>query len=588
MVVYDTIRMVIILDLKPKLALLPTEPGCYLMKNDKDEVIYVGKAKNLKNRVKSYFTGAHNEKTTRLVAEIRDFSYVLTNSERESLILEMNLIKQYLPKYNIRLMDDKTYPYIEITDEKYPKLEVVRQKDMKGKVFGPYPNVYSARETVRLLNRLYPLRKCDTLPKKACLYYHIGQCLAPCEFKDVSYKETISEISMFLKGDTKNVLNKLQTEMEHASELMQYEKAIEYRDMISHIESTTGKQIINLNDFKDRDAISFAYNNDDIAIQILVMRQGKIVDNHQIVFQYVGEHMESVVTYLEQYYEMQTPDELLFSPRFDESEITEIFGKKALFPQKGDKKKLVDMATKNADYDLEHYFMLYRHQAEKKQKALDELADLIKHEVRHIEIFDNAQLFGTAPISALVVFKEGEFDKKNYRKYHLQTTTNDDYQAMREVTYRRYQKLLVENLDMPDLILVDGGKGQLNAAKEVLLELGLHIPIAGLKKNQRHTLEALIYEDQVIQLLKQTDLYKLLLKISEEVHRFAIDFHRKTRTKKANTSYLDTIKGIGKARKKLLLSHFTSIQAIKDATPEELKELGIPENVIKHIKEDLT
>jgi len=580
--------MVIYLDLKAKIALLPTEPGCYLMKNDKDEVIYVGKAKHLKNRVKSYFSGAHNEKTTRLVAEIRDFSYVLTNSERESLILEMNLIKQYLPKYNIRLMDDKTYPYIEITDEKYPKLQVTRQKDVKGKVFGPYPNVYGARETVRMLNRLYPLRKCETLPKKECLYYHIGQCLAPCIFTEVDFSKSISEISQFLKGDTKQVLVRLEEEMNLASEQMAYEKAIEYRDMMLYIESTTGKQIINLNDFKDRDVISFAYSNDDIAIQILVMRQGKIVDNHQIVFQYVGDYMESVITYLKQYYDTFMPDELLFSDRFSIEEVEYAFGNKAIIPQKGDKKKIVDMATKNADYDLEHYFMLYRHQSEKKQKALDELSQLIHHPVSYIEIFDNAQLFGTAPISALVVFKEGEFEKKSYRKYHLQTTTQDDYQAMREVTYRRYQRMLVESQPMPDLILVDGGKGQLHAAEEILHELGLNIPIAGLKKNNKHTLEALIYNDQVIHLLKQTDLYKLLLNISEEVHRFAIDFHRKTRNKKANTSQLDQIKGIGKARKKLLLSHFTSIQAMKDASVQDLKKLGIPDDVITRIKEELT
>jgi excinuclease ABC subunit C len=268
--------------LKNKIALLPTEPGCYLMKNEADEVIYVGKAKNLKNRVKSYFTGAHNEKTTRLVQEIRDFNYVLTNSERESLILENNLIKQYLPKYNIRLVDDKTYPYIEVTEEKYPKIQVVRQKELKGRLFGPYPNVYAARETVRMLNRLYPFRKCETLPKKACLYYHIGQCLAPCIHPNVDYQDTIKDITKFLKGDTKDVLVKLNSEMMSASEAMQYEKAIEFRDMINYIEQTTEKQIINLNDFTDRDAISFAYSKDDIAISILMMRQGKIIDHHQV------------------------------------------------------------------------------------------------------------------------------------------------------------------------------------------------------------------------------------------------------------------------------------------------------------------
>ena len=573
--------------LKEKIQLIPTEPGCYLMKNSTDEVIYVGKAKNLKNRVKSYFTGAHNEKTTRLVSEIRDFSYVITNSEHESLILEMNLIKQYLPKYNIRLIDDKTYPYIEITEERHPKLQVVRQKDIQGRVFGPYPNVYSARETVRLLNRLYPFRKCDTLPKKACLYYHIGQCLAPCIHSDVTYDDTIKDLTKFLKGDTKDVLQKLSNDMLKASEAMQYEKAIEYRDMINHIEQTTEKQIINLNDYKDRDAISFAYSKDDIAVAILMMRQGKIIDHHQIVFAYVGEVMESVVSYLQQFYEFQTPDEILLSERFTAEDIEPLFGKKMVIPQKGDKKKLTDLASKNADYDLEHHYMLYRHKDEKRQKALEDLAELIKKPVKYIEIFDNAQLFGTAPISALVVFKEHSFDRKSYRKYHLQTTTQDDYQAMKEVTYRRYQKLLVEEKPMPDLILVDGGKGQLSAAQEVLDSLGLSISIAGLKKNQKHTLEALVFDNQVIPLLKQSELYKFLLKMSEEVHRFAITFHRETRKKKSQASVLDDIKGLGVKRKKLLLSHFTSIDAMKNASVEALRELGIPEAVAKSINEEL-
>lgn len=573
--------------LKNKIALLPTEPGCYLMKNEADEVIYVGKAKNLKNRVKSYFTGAHNEKTTRLVQEIRDFNYVLTNSERESLILENNLIKQYLPKYNIRLVDDKTYPYIEVTEEKYPKIQVVRQKELKGRLFGPYPNVYAARETVRMLNRLYPFRKCETLPKKACLYYHIGQCLAPCIHQNVDYQDTIKDITKFLKGDTKDVLVKLNSEMMSASDAMQYEKAIEFRDIINYIEQTTEKQIINLNDFTDRDAISYAYSKDDIAISILMMRQGKIIDHHQVVFAYVSEVMDAVLSYLQQFYESMMPDELLFSDRFTLDDVEPFFGKKVVIPQKGDKKKLTDLASKNADYDLEHHFMLYRHKDEKRQKALEDLSELIHHDVKHIEIFDNAQLFGTSPISAMVTFKNGDFDKKSYRKYHLQTTTNDDYQAMKEVTYRRYQRLLVENQEMPDLILVDGGKGQLNAAQEVLNELGIEIKIAGLKKNQKHTLEALVFQGEVIPLLKQSEIYKFLLKLSEEVHRFAITFHRETRKKKAHASLLDDIKGLGEKRKKLLLSHFKSIDQLKEATVEDFVKLGIPKAVAQAIKEEI-
>ncbi len=575
------------MNLKDKIALLPSEPGCYLMQNENEDIIYVGKAKNLKNRVKSYFTGAHNQKTTRLVSEIRDFSYVLTNNERESLILESNLIKQYLPKYNIRLMDDKSYPYIELTKEKHPKLQVVRKKNTKGKLFGPYPNVYAARQTSRLLNRLYPLRKCETMPKKACLYYHIGQCLGPCINKDVDYKDTFSQITSFLKGDTKEVLNRLDLEMQQASVDMAYEKAAEFRDMIQHIESTIEKQIINSNDFKDRDIISFASNKDDVSLAILVMRQGKMIDHHQIVFAYIGDPIDTVMSYLQQYYETIMPDELLFSDRFDLDELTQYFGKKALLPQKGDKKKLTEMASKNADYDLEHHFMLYRHKDEQKQKALDELGKLINHKVNTIEVFDNAQLFGTAPISALIVYKDGDFDRKSYRKYHLKTTTNDDYQAMKEVIYRRYQKLLIENLDFPSLILVDGGKGQLHAAAEVLKNLNIQIKIAGLKKNSKHMLEALVYEDEVIPLLKNSDLYKLLLKLSEEVHRFAIDFHRNTRAKLSNNSPLDNIQGIGDKRKKALLSHFTSIDEIKNASDEELLSLGIPQAVIIQIKEGL-
>jgi excinuclease ABC subunit C len=570
--------------LKAKINLLPTEPGCYLMKNKNDEVIYVGKAKNLKNRVKSYFTGAHNEKTTRLVLEIHDFNYVLTNSEQESLILENNLIKQYTPKYNIRLVDDKTYPYIELTKEKYPKLQVVRKKKPEGRIFGPYPNVYAARETARLLNRLYPLRKCDTMPKKVCLYYHIGQCLGPCEF-DVDYKEDINEIIRFLKGDTKEVLNKLKTEMDKASSQMFYEKAIEYRDMIRHIESTTEKQIININDFKDRDAISFAYNEDDISIQILKMRSGKIVDHDQIVFAYVGEYMDSVLSYLQQYYEDHIPDELLFSDRFNLEEVTLMFNNKVVMPQKGDKKKIVDLASKNADYDLEHHYMLYRHKQEKTQIAIDDLSQMIGAEVKTIEIFDNAQLFGTAPISALVVYKDQAFDKKGYRKYHLKTTTNDDYQAMREVVYRRYQRLLVESKPMPDLILVDGGKGQLNAATEVLNELNLDIKVAGLKKNKKHQLEALVYKGDIYPLLRNSEVYQLLLSISEEVHRFAISFHRKTRDKVTQQSILDHIKGIGPKRKQTILQTFKSLDEIKDASDEKLKEIGLTDEIIEALRE---
>lgn len=573
---------------KQKLKNLPQAPGCYIMKDDQDQVIYVGKAKNLANRVKSYFTGAHNEKTTRLISEIVDFTTIITHSEQESLILELNLIKQYLPKYNIRLVDDKTYPYIELTEEEHPRLQVVRKKTPKGRIFGPYPNVYSARETARLLNRLYPLRKCDPIPKVACLYYHIGQCLGPCINKEkIDYEPHIEAIIRFLKGDTKEVSNTLKKEMKAASEALSFEKAAEYRDMIQHIENTTEKQFIDLNDLKDRDAIGIATNNEDVAIQILKMRQGKIVDHEQTVFAFVQDPIETVLTYLSQYYEHHQPDELLLDHSFTEVDLNFFFGSKAIIPQKGSKKKLVDLAVKNAKHDLTHHHMLYRHQQERRNEALQELKDVFKREINKIEVFDNAQLFGTSPISAMIVFKNDGFAKKDYRKYHLKSTTNDDYQAIREVTYRRYQKLFLEKKELPDLILVDGGVGHTNAAKEVIDSLNLKIPVAGLKKNNKHQLESLYYDDKDIALLKQTNTYKFLLKLSEEVHRFAIDFHRKTRTKAANQSPFDDIVGLGEKRKRALLQHFKSLDEIKDAEIEVFVKIGIPRKIAEKIKEVL-
>ena len=574
------------MDFKDKLKLLPQEPGCYLMKNATDQVIYVGKAKQLKNRVKSYFTGAHNEKTTKLVSEIRDFSYVITNSEQESLILELNLIKQYQPKYNIRLTDDKTYPYIEITTEKHPKLQVVRKRLVKGRIFGPYPNSYSARETVRLLNRLYPLRKCDTLPKKACLYYHIGQCLAPCIKKEpIDYQPMINEISRFLKGDTKIVLNKLEDYMQQASLDMQYEKAIEYRDMINHINQTTEKQIINLNDQKDRDMIGFAYDEEDLAIEILMMRQGKLIDHHQSVFSYILDPTEALIVYLKQFYEAHMPDEVLIKEVDDLTPFKDLFSNKVNTPKIGDKKKLVDLANKNALENLTHYHMLYRHKQEKINQSQDALNQLFNQPIDTIEVFDNAQLFGSSPISAMIVYKNQAFDKTQYRKYHIKTTTNDDYQAMREVIYRRYQKKLMQQEIMPDLILVDGGKGHLRAATETLESLGIKCLVAGLKKNKYHKLEALVYKDDVIDLTKQPLLYKVLLQLSEEVHRFAIDFHRKTRSKQSKSSIFDHIEGIGEKRKTALLKAFKDLESIKNADDETLIKIGIPKHLIPKIKE---
>ncbi len=576
---------------KEKLSLLPNEPGCYLMLDQSGDVIYVGKAKNLKNRVKSYFVGAHNAKTELLVSEIADFNYIVTNSEQESLILEFNLIKQHAPRYNIRLIDDKSYPYIEITTEKDPMLVVSRYAtvDKKKKLFGPYPNSTSARETLKLLQRLYPLRRCDPISKKPCMYYHMGLCLGPCTHQEVDYEPNIKAITKFLKGDTKEVLNDLKKRMQEASSALEFEKALEYRDMIKHVEQTTEKQIISLNDFKDRDFISYAFNEDDLAIHILNMRQGRILDFHQNIISYVGEPKDAFLLYVKSYYDrVLLPDELIFDEQIDEEILKLYFGQKISIPKKGDKKKMIDLCHKNAQEELNHYFKLFRSKVEKTSDALDELSKVVGKKINHIEVFDNAQLFGTAPISGMIVWKDHHFERKMYRKFHLKTTTNDDYQAMKEVIYRRYQRVLIEQQRLPDLICVDGGKGQVSAALEVIGELNLGVPILGLKKDQFHRLEGYVYQGEVTPLDKKGNLFSVLAKLSEEVHRFTITFHRDTKNRKDYSSVLDHIKGLGKERKKMLLSKFRSLDDIKNASIDELRSIGLPDKVVKAIKEGIS
>ncbi|MCU0104535.1 excinuclease ABC subunit UvrC [Acholeplasma vituli] len=575
--------------IKEKLKTLPDSPGCYMMLNVKNEIIYVGKAKNLKNRVRSYFTGSHNLKTTKLVSEIVDFNYVQTNTERESLILELHLIKENLPKYNIKLIDDATYPFITITNEKDPRLIVEREstRDL-GKRFGPYPNVYKARDTVKLLNKIYPLRKCDKLPKKACLYYHLNQCLAPCIKKEpIDYKPIIQEITAFLKGDTKKVVDDLKNEMYKASDELQFERALEYKEMIDAIEFTTEKQLISLNDFQDRDFIAFHGDHEDVSVQILKMRAGKIIDVKSDIFSYVGQIQDAVNEYILQLYEDKSkwPDELLFSDLFALEDLEWMFGKKASIPKIGDKKKLIEMAFKNAKYDFENYRYLNRLETEKTKEAEDAFKTLLGlSAIEHIEIFDNAHLFGDSSVSAMVVFKNGKPSKTDYRKYHIkQAAKMDDYGAIREVIYRRYQKALMENTKLPDLIIIDGGKGQVSAAQSVLNDLGLTIDMIGLKKNDRHQLEAVVYQNNVYNLDKSSYLYTYLGKISNEVHRFAISFHKQTRAKALIRSQLDGIIGIGEKRKTKLLETFVTIDAMKQGDLETYQRIGINETLRERI-----
>jgi excinuclease ABC subunit C len=577
--------------MKDKLAILPSDPGCYLMLNASGDVIYVGKAKNLKNRVSSYFRGAHNAKTEKLISEIRDFNYVVTNSEQESLILEYNLIKKYAPLYNIRLIDDKSYPYIEITDERDPMLVVSRyiEVDKNKTLFGPYPNSKSARETLKLLQRLYPLRRCNPVDKKPCLYYHMGLCLGPCAHEIVDYKPNIDRITKFLKGDVRDVLNELDARMKESAESLEFEKALEYRDMIQAVKDTTEKQIMSLNDYKDRDFISFASNADDIAVQILMMRQGRILDTHKNVISFMTDPVETFLSYIKNYYDRYLlPDELIFDQQIPLSVLQMYFKNKVIIPKIGDKKKLIHLAQKNALEDLTHYYKLYRSKEEKLGEQVESLEAIFDKKINYIEVFDNAHLFGTAPISGMIVWKDYHFERKMYRKFHLKTTSNDDYQAMKEVLYRRYQRLLVERQALPDLICVDGGKGQVSAALEIVDMLNLNIPVLGLKKDKYHQLEGYVIDNQVEIIDKKTPLYQFLGSLSEEVHRFTITFHQKTKNRKDYTSVLDNIAGLGPTRKKKLLASFKSLDEIMAASTEDLRRIGLPDKVIKAIKEGIS
>ncbi len=558
-----------------------------------NNIIYVGKAKNLRNRVRSYFVGAHNLKTTKLVSEIASFSYVQTNSEKEAFLLEHNLIKEHDPKYNIRLTDDKSYPYIVITNETHPRIIISRTvKKNLGTYFGPYQNAYAAKQTLRLLNKIYPLRKCDKLPKKACLYYHLGQCLAPCIKKDViDYESYIKEITAFLKGNDKDIKDHLTKKMNDASEKLLFEEALEYKQLLDFINITNEQQLINFNDFKDRDFISYEVDKEDVSLQILKMRKGKIIDTKSDIFPLYLD-TDNILSYIYDYYKKTPmPDEICFSNKFNEEEVKALFGSKAIIPKKGKKKKLIDIAYKNASYDLNHERLLNKTKEEKhleKVNAFNKFSGL--ENVKRIDLFDNSHTFGSEMVSVMVVYKDFKPAKQEYRKYILKyTKKGDDLGAFKEVLYRRYQRALVEKTELPNLIIVDGGLNQVTAAKEIINALNLNIKIMGLKKDLSHTLSEVIYNDQFYKLNKNDALYKLLSKMIEETHRFAITYHRSRRNKMVKLSLLDNIKGVGEVKKKKLLTKFITIDNMIKGKVEEYQEIGINEelreNIIKNLKE---
>ncbi|EMY5639981.1 excinuclease ABC subunit UvrC [Staphylococcus pseudintermedius] len=573
--------------IKQKLGVLPMEPGCYLMKDRQNQVIYVGKAKKLRNRVRSYFTGAHDTKTTRLVREIVDFEYIVTSSETESLLLELNLIKKYQPRYNILLKDDKSYPFIKITKERHPKLIVTRTvRKGSGKYFGPYPNAYSAHETKKLLDRIYPFRKCDKMPDRLCLYYHIGQCLGPCVYpvQQEEYGRMTKEITDFLNGEDKTILKNLEEKMIKASENLEFEQAKEYRDLIQHVNNLTKKQKIMSVDQTVRDVFGYHVDKGWMCIQVFFIRQGNLIEREATMFRLQQTPEEEFYTFIGQFYQLNQhflPKEVHIPKQLDVEMVHTVVDTNIVTPQRGQKKQLVDMANKNARISLENKFELIARDESRTVKAIEQLADAMGIQIPiRIEAFDNSNIQGVDPVSAMVSFVDGKPDKKGYRKYKIKSVEGpDDYKSMQEAVRRRYTRVLNEGLPLPDLIIVDGGKGHMSSVADVLEnELGLDIPIAGLAKNDKHQTSELLYGEtaQVVPLKKNSQAFYLLQRIQDEVHRFAITFHRQTRQKTGLRSILDQVEGIGPKRKTKLLRTFGSIKKMREASVETLQEAGLP------------
>ena len=579
--------------IKEKLSLLTTNPGCYLMKNSDGDIIYVGKAKNLKRRVSSYFNREHTGKTKALVSNIRDFEYIVTQTEVESLLLEINLIKKYEPKYNILLKDNKSYPYIEITGETYPRLIISRPRKIKGhkgKLFGPYPNAMAARRTVQMLNRIYPFRKCHTMDKKVCLYYHIGQCLGYCEKKidKEKIKKMIDEVTSFLKGNYKEVKEKIENLMKESSASLNFERALEYREMLEYIDKVLEKQKISLNDNINRDVINYYVKNEYISFQVLHLRDGRINMRDKEIFPLIDDVNDTLSYFVTSFYDKnEVPKEVLVSEDFDINLLEETINTKFIVPKKGIKKKILDMAYSNAKISLEEEFELIIRDDKRTFGANEELGKLINiPNLRRIETFDNAHLFGTFTVSGMVVFTNGKPDKKEYRKYKITSGSKDDYHTMKEVIYRRYYRVLHDNLKRPDLIIVDGGISQIHAAKEVLDSLYLSIPVLGLKKNDKHSTTALISEDKEYNIDKTSDVFHLLTRIQDEVHRYTITYHRNIRSKASLSSIIDNVPNIGEVRKKTLLKKYKTITKLKSLTEDELSK-DLPRNVARELAQFL-
>ncbi|MDW7796992.1 UNVERIFIED_CONTAM: excinuclease ABC subunit UvrC [Streptococcus canis] len=585
--------------IKHKLELLPDSPGCYLHKDKEGTIIYVGKAKNLKNRVRSYFRGSHDTKTALLVSEIADFEFIVTESNTEALLLEINLIQENMPKYNIKLKDDKSYPFIKITNETFPRLLITRQiKKNDGLYFGPYPDSYTANEVKKLLDRIFPFKKCKNPVNKVCFYYHLGQCCAHtiCHTDKAYWDGLVEEVKHFLNGKDDKIIDGLRAKMLAASEEMAFERAAEYRDLISGIATMRTKQRVMSKDLQDRDIFGYFVDKGWMCVQVFFVRQGKLIQRDVNLFPYYNEAEEDFLTYMGQFYQDKQhfiPKEVFIPEAIDEELVAAIVPTQIIKPKRGEKKQLVALATKNARVSLQQKFDLLEKDIKKTSGAIENIGHLLGiDKPLRIEAFDNSNIQGTSPVAAMVVFVDGKPSKKDYRKFKIKTVVGpDDYASMREVLFRRYSRVKNEGLIAPNLIIIDGGQGQVNVAREVIAnQLGLSIPIAGLQKNDKHQTHELLFGNplEVVALPRNSEEFFLLQRIQDEVHRFAITFHRQVRSKNSFSSKLDKIPGLGPKRKQALLKHFKTMTAIAAASPDEIQTLGIPRAVAQAIHQHVT
>ena len=578
-------------ELKAKLANLPHAPGSYQMKDKYQEIIYVGKAKDLHNRVNQYFVGAHDFKTTKLVSNIVDFDFIVTASEKEALVLEINLIKKYRPKYNINFIDDSSYPYLKLTKEKYPRLLFARdmKKDRKSKYFGPFPDSSAAQQTRKLLQSLYPFRICKNMHDKVCLYYHLGQCLGPCEYEvdPTIYDDYATKVSAFLNGNTKDVENRLTELMMQASENLEFEKANTYKQQIESIHRVVDKQMIEVENRSAKDVFAYYADKGYLAIQGFLVRQGTVLNKEFKLMPLYGDPVEEFTSFLLQYYdEHPKPTELVLPNDLPIDDLEEILDMKIFLPERGYRKKLIEMCKDNAKKQLDLKFQIVEQQEEKTAEAVAQLSAIAGREMHRVELFDNSHTSGQFTVASCVVYEDGYPDRKNYRLYKLHTG-NSDVDSMKEVVYRRYFRLMKEDAHLPDAILVDGGWIQIEAAKEIIDSLGLPIKIMGLVKNDKHNTDSLMDENgEVVPIERDSSLFFLLTRMQDEVHRVAITYHRKLRSKAQTKSILDEIEGIGPKRKKLLLKEFKNFTNLKNAEVEEIAKY-VPEDVAKRVYEAL-